>query len=142
MSLRDLELVYDQTLNKWVYVDKNDDTIILSNKKIIANRYLRNGFYPQEYSFLQRKKMDKIQCSYCGTFIPVKVITRDHVYPKSLGGTYVTPACDACNTLKKNMKPIEWAIEASQSGLSFDKHMISEQYALLVGKEGNEDAYT
>lgn len=45
--------------------------------------------------------------------------TRDHVYPKSLGGIITTTACYTCNTKKKNMLPVDWAIAASLSGRVF-----------------------
>ena len=34
--------------------------------------------------------------------------TRDHVYPKSLGGERTVPACVACNNLKGDMRPYQW----------------------------------
>lgn len=131
MSLKNLELVYDDNLDKWVYIDKRDTSIIISNKKIVANRYLRNGFYPQEYSFIFRKRMPHTMCSYCGIFILTKNVTRDHIWPKSKGGSYTTPSCDSCNTLKKDMKPIEWGIEASLSGLTFDKRDMAQVFSVF-----------
>lgn len=34
--------------------------------------------------------------------------TREHLYPKSLGGTYRVWCCAACNNLKGNLRPNEW----------------------------------
>ena len=34
--------------------------------------------------------------------------TRDHVQPKSRGGTLVVPCCQACNDLKADMTSSEW----------------------------------
>lgn len=34
--------------------------------------------------------------------------TRDHIYPKSLGGSHRVWACRACNDLKADMTIIEW----------------------------------
>lgn len=140
MSLKDLELVYDRNLDKWIYVNNLTQEIFLSNKKIIANRYLRNGFYPQEYSFLFKKKLDTIQCSYCGDFVSTREITRDHSWPKSLGGVITTPSCDSCNTIKRNTKPIQWAIESSSSGLAFGKTEAAKGFAVF--EEKTDDGYS
>lgn len=143
MSLKFLELVYDRRFDKWVYLDTRDNTIYVANKKIIANRYLRNGFYPLEFNFFTKQKNNIIQCSYCGYFFPTKVITRDHIYPKSLGGIATTPSCKSCNELKKNLRPIEWAIEASQSGLAYgEKKDLSEALILLTPEENDADSFS
>lgn len=34
--------------------------------------------------------------------------TRDHVVPRSQGGTSTVPCCRACNNLKGDMLPDEW----------------------------------
>jgi 5-methylcytosine-specific restriction endonuclease McrA len=40
----------------------------------------------------------------------MKEMTRDHIWPKSLGGDITTTACLECNTIKRDMKPIDFAI--------------------------------
>lgn len=106
-------------MSKWVYLDIRNNAIYVDNKKIVANRYIRNGFYPFEFNFFTKQKTGAIQCSYCGHFVPNKRITRDHVYPKSLGGISTTPSCRPCNELKADLRPIEWAIKSSESGIAF-----------------------
>ena len=34
--------------------------------------------------------------------------TRDHVYPKTLGGRETVWCCYACNQIKGSMLPVEW----------------------------------
>ncbi len=55
------------------------------------------------------------KCAYCrrtmeSTQSPSRVAaTRDHIIPKSIGGTYRVWCCRTCNNLKADMKPDEWA---------------------------------
>lgn len=78
-----------------------------------------SGYFPMNFNFV-RETVDKVtQCSYCGYFISVPKVTRDHVYPKSKGGIIKTPACQVCNDLKKDMLPISWAIYATKIGLAW-----------------------
>lgn len=52
-----------------------------------------------------------VHCSYCKReMIPYSDThpTRDHVYPKSLGGTKTVWACVTCNNMKANMLPEDW----------------------------------
>lgn len=110
MSLKHMELRYDRTVNKWTWVDiRNEEPISETN---VRRRFslLRSGFYPYEFNFLFYIKENTIQCSYCGISLPPRQMTRDHVYPKSLGGVITTPCCRPCNEAKQNKHPIEWAI--------------------------------
>jgi len=72
-------------------------------------------YYPMNFNFLFRTQDNLWQCSYCGKFIERKDLSRDHVYPKSHGGGSTTVCCLTCNDLKKNMKPIEFAIFFSEA---------------------------
>jgi hypothetical protein len=52
-----------------------------------------------------------VHCSYCKReMIPYSDThpTRDHVYPKSLGGTRTVWACVTCNQMKADMLPDHW----------------------------------
>lgn len=61
----------------------------------------------------------RIHCSYCDRrLIPggarqvppmSRAYTRDHVVPQSAGGWLTVRACFACNQLKGDMSPDEWA---------------------------------
>lgn len=106
------ELVFDAHIGAWTYVDFYEEK---KKKKEIRklNFNMRSGFYPYEYNFLYSRRDGVIQCSYCGKFFIKQVITRDHIYPKSLGGELTTPACNPCNETKANKKPIQWALEIS-----------------------------
>lgn len=48
-------------------------------------------------------------CEYCGDKIPFAEATKDHIYPKSLGGTNddfnLVLACRSCNARKSNQTP-------------------------------------
>jgi hypothetical protein len=90
---------------------------IVGRKKDWIKAARGSGYYPLTFNFILGMNGRTVQCSYCGTWVNEKVVTRDHVYPKSRGGIIKTPACEPCNTLKEDMLPIEWAIFASKRGL-------------------------
>jgi 5-methylcytosine-specific restriction endonuclease McrA len=52
------------------------------------------------------------QCYYCQQIFSFKDLTMDHLVPLTRGGRStrdnLVPSCKACNTLKKNMLPLEW----------------------------------
>ncbi len=55
-------------------------------------------------------------CAYCHRVMESTrsfsklAATRDHVHPKSLGGTYRIWCCRACNTIKADKTPAEWSV--------------------------------
>jgi len=59
-----------------------------------------------------KRKLAKGVCHYCGKQMSPKALTMDHVVPISRGGkstkNNVVPACKECNTLKKQLLPMEW----------------------------------
>ena len=109
------ELIYDANLGMWLWYD-----IYKIEKPRISfvSQALKRGFFPYSFNFVFGKRGDTAMCSYCGRFILMHDLTRDHSYPKSLGGIITTTACYECNTKKKNMKPIEWAVWASETGFA------------------------
>lgn len=106
------ELVYDAHLGAWVYFDIFND-IFEPKKYHPHSKSQRSGFYPYEYNFLFGRRDGLVQCSYCGKFLITKQISRDHIYPKSRGGTMTTPSCYQCNERKANLLPIDWAQKLS-----------------------------
>ena len=59
-----------------------------------------------------KRKLAKGICYYCGESVTSKELTMDHIVPvarggKSTKGNLVT-ACKKCNTIKKNLLPMEW----------------------------------
>lgn len=117
MALKDWELRYDRTLNKWVWLNIQEEQPLPAD--CVRKRYsnLKNGFYPYEFNFLYYIKEQELSCSYCGIVLPSRKLTRDHIYPKSKGGCITTPACNLCNQTKGDKKPIEWAIFYSEREL-------------------------
>jgi len=101
------ELIYDVQLGAWISIDLAAQGL---QKKISEFVAKRRGYFPYSYNFVLGRRGDTAQCSYCGKFILMKEMTRDHVWPKSLGGEITTTACYDCNTKKKDMKPIEWGL--------------------------------
>jgi len=99
-------LIFDFQLDTWISLDIQ---ILYNQSKEFQYGFAKKGFYPYTYNFVQRIRGEYAQCSYCGTFVLMRDMTRDHVWPKSLGGEITTTACYRCNTKKKDMKPIEWA---------------------------------
>jgi 5-methylcytosine-specific restriction enzyme A len=59
----------------------------------------------------KRKRAEGV-CYFCGTKLPPKELTMEHVVPIIRGGTTskgnVVPACKECNSKKKYLLPIEW----------------------------------
>jgi len=136
MSLKNLELIYDRSKDKWVWFDVRTDSIYVDNVKRASTKILSKGFYPLNWNFVLNKRGNSVQCSYCGLFMAANESTRDHIVPKSKGGVFTTSACKPCNDLKKDTMPIAWAIEASESGLAFgEKHHLSEVLVLLTKAE-------
>lgn len=76
----------------------------------------KNGYYPYDFNFVTFQKGNITQCCLCGIFRQSRKLTREHTWPKSLGGIRTYPACKSCNQAKTNMKPIEWVLEAYKTG--------------------------
>lgn len=111
----DCELRYTHELDvskgKAIMVNKNGE-------RYTEQRYraaIGSGHFPLNFNFLLIRNEKFTQCSYCGSFVHEKKLTRDHVYPKSKGGLIKTPCCMSCNVDKEDMLPIEWAIHASKT---------------------------
>ena len=112
-------MIYDVQNGVWIYFQYPD-----SLKKEARKHYaLRRGYFPYNFNFVKGHRGDEAQCSYCGIFIPMREQTRDHIWPKSLGGVITTTACSNCNTIKKDMRPIEFAIYWSTRGEAFGEFM-------------------
>ena len=62
----------------------------------------------------------QVACCYCATALGKKDVTMDHVVPISQGGqsvrSNVVPACKECNTRKRDMTAVEWALFRNQAG--------------------------
>ena len=61
------------------------------------------------------------RCHYCGTAVPHKDLTMDHLVPLAMGGRStrdnIVPSCKDCNTKKRSMMPLEWeAFLAGRTG--------------------------
>jgi 5-methylcytosine-specific restriction endonuclease McrA len=112
LSLKFLELIYDYSADKWVWLDIRADAIYVDNIKKKAPKRLSRGFYSMDWNFVFGRRGGTVQCAYCGLFISAKEVTRDHVYPRSKGGYSTAPACRPCNEAKIDLRPIEWAVYA------------------------------
>lgn len=107
------KLVFDLQLNTWVSLDVE---LLYSRSKDFQYDFARKGYYPYTFNFVKRVRGEMAQCSFCGKFLPMREMTRDHVYAKSQGGEITTTACYNCNTRKRDMKPIEFAVWWSETG--------------------------
>lgn len=107
----DCELTYN------VYLGRRGLVSWMTKAKNVYRAARGSGHFPLTFNFVFLRDGRFIQCSYCGTFVYYRSITRDHVYPKSKGGLIKTPACIDCNIAKENMKPIEWALYAYNNNL-------------------------
>ena len=108
------ELIYDANLGAWIWYDIYEP----APKRLYSDQILKRGFFPYNFNFVFGKRGETAQCSYCGKFLLMRQMTRDHVWPKSLGGIITTTACYECNFKKKNVKPIDFAVWASQTGFA------------------------
>ena len=59
-----------------------------------------------------QQKTASCTCYYCGTQVPHRHLTMDHLVPLSRGGRStkdnLVPSCKDCNNKKKTMLPVEW----------------------------------
>ena len=59
-----------------------------------------------------KRRLAKGVCYYCGSRIPPKELTMDHIVPISRGGRStkgnLVPCCKDCNNKKKHLLPMEW----------------------------------
>ena len=59
-----------------------------------------------------KRKCAEGMCYYCGSEIPPRELTMDHIVPIIRGGksakNNVVTACKECNNKKKHSLPIEW----------------------------------
>jgi len=59
-----------------------------------------------------KRKLAKGVCFWCGRKTAPSALTMDHIVPIARGGRSVkgnvVPACNACNSKKKQLLPIEW----------------------------------
>ena len=77
---------------------------------VIATRYLGRHCKSGETIPLRALyNLRKGVCEYCWTLIPFEDATRDHIYPKDLGGSNddfnIALACTRCNSAKSNQYP-------------------------------------
>ena len=69
-----------------------------------------------------QRQVGKGVCHYCGSSVPPRDLTMDHIVPIIRGGRStrgnVVPACKSCNNRKKYLLPVEW--EDYLKGVSTD----------------------
>jgi len=70
---------------------------IKSTRIRLKKRTTRRSWYYYAYSTLYSKKSNF--CVYCGEW---KVMTREHLIPRSYGGTLIVSACRKCNNERGN----------------------------------------
>ena len=84
---------------------------VLTNKPSVIHlttHYKRRGKHVR-FSKINVFWRDDFQCQYCGDLFPPKVLTFDHVVPKSVGGPKswenIVTACRPCNQRKSGRTP-------------------------------------
>lgn len=111
-----------------VYLGHQGLVYWMVKKRDVYRAAIGSGHFPLTFNFPFQRDGRYIQCCYCGLFIYHKVITRDHVYPKSKGGMIKAPSCESCNIAKENMLPIEWAVYASKHNIALATIPIGAEY--------------
>jgi 5-methylcytosine-specific restriction endonuclease McrA len=78
---------------------------------------------------------DRFRCQYCGEMFSAKVLTFEHVIPRSKGGetswTNIVAACDPCNVKKDNkldMRPIRAPVVPTPGELLAAKRCFPPNY--------------
>lgn len=112
-------LIYNPQIGAYINFDIKT---ILKQKQLRKNYALRKGFYPYNYNFVLGFRGEVAQCYICGNFVLMKEMTRDHTYPKSLGGVITSTSCNRCNSKKRNLRSIEWAIESLNHDFVYDRY--------------------
>lgn len=70
-------------------------------------------------SFKKRDREPWDCCFYCGDELHIDNRTKDHIYPKCLGGKVVVPCCAGCNKRKKNWLLDEFRVKVFGKGFVF-----------------------
>ncbi len=50
----------------------------------------------------------KVHCWYCHGYLYKNISTKDHFFPKSLGGRLSVRCCSECNSLKGDKTPLQF----------------------------------
>lgn len=64
---------------------------------------------------MRRRRKSRYKCFWCNRTMAHRsqnsslAETKDHVIPKAMGGTETVPCCKACNSVKGDRSPDEWA---------------------------------
>ena len=99
------------------------DTQLMQNPDIQGVEYQRGTLYDWELREYLLYRHDH-RCAYCGDASKDPILEREHVIPKSRGGTNRLSnqviACHTCNAAKGNLLPGEWLakLQASRSKLN------------------------
>lgn len=77
-------------------------------------------------------------CPYCGRVMDWRgfgpeSVSREHVIPRSVGGTIVIIACQGCNNEKGAMSPFEWIEYLYEEGRRQDAIRAIKAYCKLGG---------
>ena len=102
------------------------DTQLLDNPDREGIEYQQGEMYGYE---LREYLLDKYQhtCQYCGGVSKDPVLEREHILPKSRGGSdklkNATLSCSCCNREKNNLTPEEWLkkIKSANAGIPEDE---------------------
>ena len=64
--------------------------------------------YSKKLSVYDYASLGDNKCWYCGDVLFPSTKTKDHFWPKSLGGRLKVCCCKNCNALKRNLTPNEF----------------------------------
>lgn len=90
---------------------------------------------------------DRHICLYCGEHFPLRLLSRDHIQPRSRGGVdaweNVVTACKACNGRKADRTPeqagmkllaLPYAPNFAESLILANKHILADQMTFLAAQ--------
>lgn len=128
---------YEALLNEG-YFDKHPSVGVKLDpkvaKKLISEKPAINK--DKTYSVFSKKKLgNDEECFYCDKYAD----TKDHFYPKSLGGKLTVFCCKKCNQDKANLIPKHWLMYIQHELLSDEPEneiylLMAERTKLLISK--------
>lgn len=103
-----LEMEHQEEGTRWI---KTASSRVAAPDVVICNQYA--GMPPRKHGFSRENliKRDRFKCQYCSKQEPARLLTIDHVLPRSRGGANswenCVSACSDCNARKADKTPAE-----------------------------------
>lgn len=105
-TLKTARQIIEENKIHLAYSDEEINKLVVA-MEIYANQYRNSKPVYSNLGVYTSKTLGGKHCYYCGIELYENVNkSKDHFWPKSLGGTLKVYCCLTCNALKKNMTPM------------------------------------